>query len=239
MEQKLELLTIAAGNPQAKASRHLLLQELPKSVTTLGLTLRTAGAIMGRGRVDGSSPFGNGEDGLVAIGYLAEASAELLYAADNLLVADRLYAAASIGRQLLELEQLAWAFASEPDDAGDWLRSTSSKERISRWGPVQLRRRSEGRFKDADYHHHCNLGGHPTPDGFRGLVAASPDSRGVVSELLRYELCRHGSNAWHELIRGSRAFGETILPDSLTGQLDVALRHWYDTELLGHLPPTT
>lgn len=231
MNQKIERLKVAAGDPVAKTARQLLLDELPQPLTMLGGTLRTFGALLGPGRVDRMSPFGNGEDGLVAVGYIAETAAELVSAANDLLISDRLYAAASIGRQLLELEQLAWSFASAPNDAGDWLRS-SREDRFSRWQPRHLRKRSNGKFEGAEYHQHCELGGHPTPIGIRSLIATPTESRTEVREVLRYEICRHGSNTWHHLVRGGRTFEEAAVPANITAQLDGAIEKWVATDRL-------
>jgi hypothetical protein len=127
------------------------------------------GNIIGPGRVDGSSPFGNGDDSLVSLGYLCETAASLIVGAMQLLDDANCYAGAALNRQLVEVEYLAWAFGEDQEEAALWLRS-SRDDRLQRWQPRHLRQRSQGRFRGADYAQHCELGGHPTPQGVRALI---------------------------------------------------------------------
>jgi hypothetical protein len=148
----------------------LLCEALSAGFQHTGESLRIAGHLFGPQRVDGTSPFGNGDDRLVALGYLSGTAAALLSGAIELLERNNLYAAAALNRQLVEVEYLVWAFAEDQDEAAAWLRS-GRHERQQRWQPRHLRDRSDGRFRGEDYAEHCELGGHPTPPGCRVLLA--------------------------------------------------------------------
>lgn len=221
----------AALDEIAMAARLELISALPTALVTAGQTLRTVGHIWGPGRVEGTSPFGNGEDGLVSLGYLAETTAELVASGADLIVQERRYASAALIRQLVELEYLTWAFAYDRDEAVDWLRS-SRQQRIARWQPRQLRERSGGVFDAADYQQHCELGGHPTPAGSRTFIASTSESFTVLDETLRFELCLHGSHIWRYTLLGGQNFGDGVVPGPTTSLLDAAIKSWVDADQL-------
>lgn len=74
------------------------------------------------------------------------------------------YAANALIRQLVEVEYLAHAFATQSETATQWLRS-NRQERRSFWSPGKLRDRSDSVFLAPDYWQHCERGGHPTTAG--------------------------------------------------------------------------
>lgn len=185
---------------------------------------------LGPGRTTGSSPFGNGEDGLVALGYITETAAELISAGADLLALARRYTAAAMTRQLVEIEYLTWAFAFDQVEAADWLRSTN-RERRNRWQPRHLRERSNGRFDSADYRQHCELGGRPTPMGARALIGTPTESQDVLT-VLWSELCHHGSSVWTNAVLGGRAFAPEVVPAAIADALDDALRRRAEVDRL-------
>jgi hypothetical protein len=77
-------------------------------------------------------------------------------------------------------------------------------ERLRTWQPKHLRERSGGCFRGADYHGHCERGGHPTPEATTLLAA---HSRRVPPELLRLDLVQHGVSAWRYTISATRQLG--------------------------------
>jgi len=185
----------AAEDPEAMAARRVLCNSLVKAFDPVGTALRCMGNMIGPGRVDSTSPFGNGDDGLVALGYLCETAASLISGAMQLLEQDNCYAAASLNRQLVEVvEYLAWAFGEDHEEAASWLRS-SRDDRLSRWQPRHLRERSQGRFRGADYSEHCELGGHPTPQGARALIGNGNQPR--TREFILRESVVFGLSTWH------------------------------------------
>ena len=144
----------AAGDEDAMAARRALCQSLVIAFEVAGQSLRLGGHVIGAERVDGSSPFGNGDDGTVALGYISCTCASLISGATYLLERGNCYAASALNRQLVELEYLSWAFAEDHDEAANWLRSDRT-ERMRRWQPGQLRQRSNGQFRGSDYTDHA------------------------------------------------------------------------------------
>jgi hypothetical protein len=184
-------LLAAADDGRGKSARAGLCLTLARSFQRTGEVLRLVGNIFGPQRVDGTSPFGNGEDGLVALGYLCHTAGYLISGATELLDRGNAYGASALNRQLVEVEYLAWAFAEDQEEAAAWLRS-DRVERLQRWQPKHLRDRSHGRFRSTDYAEHCELGGHPTPQGARILVEPST----ATTQLLQLETANHGLSAW-------------------------------------------
>jgi len=218
----------AAENEQAMAARRSLCRALVTAFEATGQALRVGGHLLGSGRVDGSSPFGNGDDGMVALGYLSSTCASLISGAVELLTEGNCYAASSLNRQLVELEYLGWAFAEDHAEAASWLRS-SRQDRLNRWQPRHLRDRSNGRFRGTDYAEHCEIGGHPTPKGVRIL---SMDNAPRVTELLFSETATHGLSSWKYLrVAISRLSdndqGENwLIPPDLDTTVETAATDW-------------
>lgn len=193
--------------------------------------------MIGDGRTGGGSPFGNGNDRLVAVGYLGHVAASLQAAAVTLVDLENPYAAAALVRQLVEVEYLLWAFADNHDDAARWLAATPS-ERRKMWQPGHLRKRSGDRFRGLDYWLHCDYGGHPTPEGVRLLI--DPASL-YPGEAMLCESLIHTAAAWRSLT--------TIQAGPDDGQVVAALDDWRDrdplasglesrTELVTRRPPS-
>lgn len=189
-------LTAAARNDTARHARRAVCDALSIGFHRTGETLRVGGHLFGPQRVDGTSPFGNGDDRLVALGYLSETAAALIGGVVKLIEHDNLYAAAALNRQLVEVEYLTWAFVEDQEEAASWLRSTR-QERLQRWQPRHLRDRSQGRFRGQDYAEHCEVGGHPTPHGVRALFAAET---ATTTEIIMSEAANHGTSAWEYLL---------------------------------------
>ncbi len=187
----------AASDPAAATARRSLCRALPDALRSTGRTLIVTGHFIGPERADRSSPSGNGNDLLVALGLLCETVAALVEGVGTLLTAGNYYAAGALARQLVEAEYLAWAFSDDQDEAKNWLRSTD-EERRQRWQPRHLRQRSAGRFRGKDYAEHCEFGGHPTPDGCRLLLSA--EGATFNHELLLFETAQHASSAWFYLL---------------------------------------
>lgn len=192
-DERTQSVNLAAE--RGRAERRALAASLPKGLGESGQLLRLAGVLIGPGCAEKISPFMNGDDGVVEAGYLAEIAGDLLASSIQLLDAGHHYSVAALVRQLVEVEYLMWLFANKPNVPGDWLRS-DRKTRRDQWQPRHLRDRSDGRFDADDYKHHCELGGHPTPDGARIFIDTAVSKRVVVAELLLFEMCEHGANIW-------------------------------------------
>jgi len=218
----------AAIDERARSARRVLAAQLRAALNQAGEQLHVVGWIVGPGRVDGTSPFGNGDDGLVELGYVAQASGELVRGTVQSLEQHNLYSGAALIRQLVEMEYLVWSFGERPDTWGDWLRS-SQEERRQSWQPGHLRKASDGHFNETEYGKHCELGGHPTPPGIRALLGAVV-ARDVMAELLWSELCQHGERIWTRLLAAAEAH-VSPLPDLQLG-IEAALEEWRSSDRL-------
>ena len=116
-------LKLAAIDGQSPAARRAVCRALTDGFDTAGAQLRTIGNIFGTGRINGTSPFGNGDDSQVAVGDLCQTAAALIGGAVDLLDRENSYAAGALIRQLVEVEYLMWAFAEDHEEAATWLRS--------------------------------------------------------------------------------------------------------------------
>lgn len=170
-------------------------EALAVALGDVGEFLFVSGSIVGPDRKSGSSPFGHGSDREVGLAMVTQVAAELVGAAQELNVGDRLYAAMALVRQLVEAEYLLWAFGSAASEADSWLRSSRDVRR-QMWQPRHLRKKSAGRFDVEDYSNHCERGGHPTPEA-RFLL----DGHGhrISKEAVLLEIVQHGINCWDYL----------------------------------------
>jgi hypothetical protein len=230
-----DALTLAAMDETARETRQAVCRALAAAFERTGLILRTAGHLFGPQRVNGTSPFGNGDDRLVAMGYLAETAKSLIVGAAELIENDNPYAAAALNRQLVEIEYLAWAFAEDQEEASSWLRSTPA-ERRQRWQPRHLRDRSHGRFRGQDYQEHCEVGGHPTPDGMRTVFGPAA---AASAEIILYETANHGVSAWSYFLsaiathcRNNGGEPADLVPRELAEALRTAEARWRETDQL-------
>lgn len=224
----VNMMATAAADPTAQAARRGLVHELGPRIRDVGEKVHVVGWMSGTGRIDGTSPFGNGDDGVVELGYVARAAATLVEGGEVLLAAGNAYAAAALIRQLVEMEYLAWSFGHRPDVAGEWLRSTR-EERRAFWQPARLREAADDRFDAAEYWRHCDLGGHPTPDGVRALLGGSVDSETML-ELQWHELCLHGVRLWQQIAIAMKSHDVTL--DDPERTIESRIQHWRDTDHL-------
>lgn len=206
-----------AADADAQALRHDVATHLASTLLHAGQEIRIVGNFIGNGRITGSSPRGNGDDRLVAVGYVAEAASQLLSGIEGAVGSGQVYVAAALTRQMVELEYLAWAFASGDGDAATWLNS-SADERRRLWQPRHLRAHSHGRFGGKDYSNHCEFGGHPTPDGLNGLIN---DTSGVAGEVVLTDALNHGVRTWRSV---AKFLGKETRINVPT--LDTALDEW-------------
>ncbi len=218
-----------AEDRSARTARREICSALTTGFQRLGETLRVCGHIVGPQRVDGTSPFGNGDDRIVALGYLSQTAGALVGGALELVLHGNGYAGSALNRQLVEVEYLAWAFAEDQQEAASWLRS-SSDERRSRWQPRHLRERSQGRFRGADYSNHCEVGGHPTPPGMRQLLTGDLG----IAEIIISETASHGTSAWDYLLLAVAVLDATdVVPANEANTVKDAEALWRRHERLG------
>lgn len=230
-------LRSAALDGAAQHARRAGLAVVIASMRGTGALLHISGSIFGDDRVSGASTRGNGDDALVGLSRVCQTGAALMRGAEMLLDAGNTYAVGALNRQLVEVEYLAWAFAEDDEESRSWLRSTQ-EQRLARWQPRHLRQRSKGRFRGSDYAAHCEVGGHPTPDGCRLLL----DADDVQRELLLYETLHHGCSAWRYIsvavvqhAQRSSWDPHEFIPDEVAREAGEAEADWRTSERLGRV----
>jgi len=207
-----------------------------KTFANTGDLLHACGHLVGSDRVEGRSPFGHGSDETVAVSVLLRIASELVSASADLFADGRHYAASALLRQLVEIEYLAWAFETRDQEGERWLRSTKA-ERQSFFTPAKLRKAAAGRFRSQDYGFHCELGGHPVP---QGTLLLHDDI--AIAQLLLSDLLGHTGRIWDHVATWVRidslrmtSFGDRVH----TVNEEMASRYsvWKATDSLVTLPP--
>lgn len=220
-----------AADQAQTAARKELAKFTAQTFTQVGDELHAVGHIIGGDRVSGASPFGHGNDEMVAVSLLFRIAAQLTSASVDLFSDGRHYAAAALLRQLVEIEYLAWAFASRDKDAERWLRSTDG-ERRNFFTPAKLRQAANGKFRSKDYGYHCELGGHPVPGSF---ILLRRDE--VACQLLLSDLLGHTGRIWDHLLDWS-AGNELAFPIyRRREEMHQKYAAWKKTDDLTLLPP--
>jgi len=228
MSDKAERLAALAEDPSGDEARRTCCHALAAGLDRVGRVLWVGGSIIGSDRAVGRSPFGFGSDATVGVATLAQVAGQLVSPIVALVGEGNRYAAAALLRQLVEVEYLTWAFAEEDDDAAVWLRS-SREERREFWSPARLRHRAQDRFPASDYWGHCDLGGHPTPDGMMLL----PDhTQTVPGWALLFDCARHASSAWRNLIQAAERLGRRAVVAEEDSVVSSAIERWMQLDPL-------
>lgn len=221
----------AAADQTQTTARMELARFTAETFSDVGKELHVVGHIFGGDRVSGTSPFGHGNDEIVAVSLLFRIGGELASACADLFSDGRHYAAAALLRQMVEIEYLAWAFDSRDKDAERWLRSTAD-ERRNFFKPAKLRQAAAGKFRGKDYGYHCELGGHPVP-GASILFQADE----VTCQLLLSDLLGHTGRIWDHLIDWSAGNDWAIPIHRRREEMYKRYDAWKKIDQLTLLPP--
>lgn len=235
MEEELHrspehLLSRGVNDANLSELRSQLAQFASVHFKQVGDELHLFGHIFGRDRVNGTTPFGNGSDETVAMSVLLRIASQLISACSDLFSDGRNYAAASILRQMVEVEYLAWAFAVGDRDAERWLRS-DEKERQEFFRPAKLRAAADGKFRGKDYGYHCEFGGHPTPKA-SALLSGQHD----IAELMMSDLLGHVGNIWNHLVEWAKTHDQECVRKR-TYEFATRFNEWHSKDPLVRLPP--
>lgn len=138
------------------------------------------------------------------------------------------YAAAALLRQMVEVEYLWWTFADDAEDAARWLHASRS-QLANHFRPAQMRERSNGLFRSAEYQAHCNQGGHPSPAG-HALVSTSPPFD--VMRMMRVDLGQHLERGWGLLVTACAAVDRSGAVQRDTNAVEAARRDWHEHDPL-------
>lgn len=231
IEKYKSLAQTSAIEPGQMVARRELAEFTAKTFEAVGSELHLVGHMLGTDRKSGVSPFGHGNDEIVAVSLLLRIAAQLTSASNDLFADGRHYAAAALLRQLVEIEYLAWAFDARDKEAERWLRSTADDRRAF-FTPAKLRQAAKGRFRSKDYGYHCELGGHPVP----GSATLFKDDT-VVSALLLSDLLGHTGRIWDHLLDWSADQPWAAAIHKRKEAMYLAYRTWEYVDQLTQLPP--
>jgi hypothetical protein len=95
------------------------------------------------------------------------------------------------------------------------------------WQPRHVRQRARGRFRGADYAHHCEQGGHPTPDG-QSLL---PDHSASLSPARWwFDLAVHGVSVMNYVTAACELHGwAEHVPDAESASaISEAMDRWHE-----------
>ncbi len=99
-----------------------------------------------------------------------------------------------------------WRFTKEPIQMPAWVNSTAEERRLN-WKPTKIYRDSDNDYRQKDYSVHCELGGHPTPNGGR-LIGATPNIKGPFASAFT-ECINHAWEAWRHLLAACRSLNDS------------------------------
>lgn len=224
------IFAAAALDPEQVASRIKTAKFAAEVFEAVGKTLHDMGHNEGSDKEE--SPFGHGDDATVAVSMLLSIGSQIISASTDLFTDGRHYAAAALVRQIVEVEYLAWAFETNDKDATKWLRSTK-EERFNFFTPAKLRKAAGKQFRSVDYGHHCELGGHPVPTGWRLLSGNE-----VTAQLLLSDCLGHAGRIWDHLNRWAENQPTTGAPiRAKTPEMLKTFTLWKKGDMLTRLPP--
>src|SRR5689334_4288711 len=131
------LLRQLGHDPAGREARSRVCEVVSKGLQHAGQMLWVGGYLFGPDRAANTSPSRFGSDAMVGLATVVQTGGALGSGTVQLLLADNLYAAAALIRQLVEVEYLAWIFADDHVSMGKWL-NASHKERLTFWSPGEL-----------------------------------------------------------------------------------------------------
>jgi hypothetical protein len=231
LESHVELLRVSVEDAHQSDARSEAAHRLASSLEKIGKHAFVSGHILGADRRDGRSPFGHGDDAVVAVARLASIASELISGSADLIADGRVYAGSALLRQLVEVEYLARAFALDTQQASDWLRS-DKRERMKFFSPRALREASDGFFRDGDYQWHCEMGGHPVPD-----CGALLENRNNVGQLLLSDAVGHAGRVAEYALRFLMDRSLLLEIETVRTEVSETIAEWRAADQLTRLPP--
>jgi hypothetical protein len=172
----------------------------------LGVLIAAAPCLQRSGDILHSTGFVLRDDVALASALLCHIAAELVGGIQALLESGRVYAAAALLRQLVEVEYLAYLGYSTPARLAEWYRSPPEQLRVE-FTPKRMREASDGLFADHEYWTHCKHGGHPHPSG-RMLLQAYKNQL-PPSAHLTPDTCHHLHRLWTSVRMAHEQQGRT------------------------------
>lgn len=207
---------VGLNDESALASRRAFV-----NAATAGLTEAGNAARVGAWMVD--------DDSLLGVALAAQIGGELGGGITELLDAERFYAAATLGRQLAEVEYLLRVFAQDNSESAEWVNAGRGKLQRD-FMPGGLRDRIAGGFRYSEYKAHSDLGGHPNPRA-RFLLPNHGTPSGFHHEMLRTDAAQHLAPAWRAFLDALalRDASNVVSPD-LAQRVRDAEANWRETD---------
>jgi hypothetical protein len=177
------------------------------------------------------------QDCLEGLALLAVTTKTLASGVVQLANLKNIYPAWTLMRQIVEAEFIFWKFTQGANQIPLWLHSTPD-ERRQNWKPAQTYQDDDNDYRRKDYWIHCEMGGHPTPQGAR--VAA----RGIISPVmwasLLSEMNDHLWDAWRTFLRAVTAVDTRYGVDVSTklapiaSEYEATVKKWRSTDHFKH-----
>jgi hypothetical protein len=224
-------LSAAVDDPVQIRTRQDTAKRLSAALTKIGEIAFVSGHILGTDRRDGRSPFGHGNDAVVAVSRLASIASQLTSGSADLIRDGRVYAGSALLRQLVEVEYLAKSFSEDSQQASEWLRSDKPK-RMRFFSPRKLREASAGFFRDGDYTWHCEMGGNPVPNS-----GALLENRNNMGQLLLSDAIGHAGRIAQYALTFLDGRESLLGFDALREEVVETLHEWRNRDELTRLPP--
>jgi hypothetical protein len=147
----LHAFKASAESGSVVSARFAVLDAAAETFSTLAVLLHVSGYISREAKE-------------TAICILLKFAADLCSGMSMLFKTDNMYSAASLLRQLIEVEYLMFLGYKDPQELGRWL-TANDEQRRKTFAPQQMRKAADGLFRDKEYWQHCEMGGHPHPKG--------------------------------------------------------------------------
>lgn len=211
----IESFMAAAANDEIVSSRYEALESASVAFSGIAGELHVAGHLFK-------------SDRLLAAALLANLASELASGIAILLRAQREYPAGTLLRQLIEVEYLAFQAYADPSQLERWYGADPVALR-RQFTPQAMRKASGGIFRDQEYWHHCEVGGHPHPRA--RMLLRKYASRLSPDAFLLPDSVQHVRRLWTSirLLMPQLDGGDSILDRHAHG-LTSALANWERVE---------
>ena len=215
-EELLSIFDRAAANEDVVTARFAVLDTAATSLNKIAEGLHVAGFVLR-------------SDRLLAAALLCRLGSELSGGIALLLRGRHEYAAGALLRQIVEVEYLMFLAYRDPSQLEKWYTADARRLR-DEFKPQVMRKAAGGLFRDNEYWHHCEVGGHPHPKARLLLRAYNPPETDVQRALLP-DSVHHIRRLWTSLrlLLPQIEMGQPIL-DKVAGLLHSAVESWEKVE---------
>ena len=168
------------------------------------------------------------DDRELAVALLSRLASELSVGIALMSRQSYIYAAGALLRQLIEIEYPMFLGYLDPTNLARWYRA-DGRELRKMFSPQRMRDASDGLFRDQEYWHHWEVGGHPRPRA-RMLLSAYQTRLAPIASLLP-DAVHHLRRLWTSLrlLLPKLDIGELALKE-FAKPLIKAIERWTEVE---------